>query len=275
MDIIYKNSEKLHRSDLRIALDDRSFRFGDGCFETIPFFSKNFLYLNAHLARLRETLSLLKITLDLSPIAAQLASLVAESPYTDGICRIICSRGEGSRGFLPNENCEAYYILECQENSAKLPAAVQLHLSSYTRFGSNILPTSGKLNNGLNSVLARLEAAENACFESILCDSDGFLCEGSSSNICLKLGSDYVFVKSDAKLNGITEMVMKNAFPIAAERQLPVAALAEASAVYLMNSGYGVVAADGVPSIGKVYQKQEDDPFIAAYAAQIEKVRHA
>lgn len=272
MNIIYKNNKRLLKSDLHIALDDRSFRFGDGCFETIPFFAKKCLGLDAHLMRLKQSLEALKIKLDLSTISAQVATLLAEADYADGICRIICSRGEGSHGFLPSKHAEAYYIIECAENSAKPPSNVRLYISTIQRFSAKVMPVRAKLNNGLNSILARLEAEENNCTEALLLDEFGKIAEGSSSNICAKIDGQFCFAKSESKLNGITELIMKECFPKHKEIELSLDDLKTASSIYIMNSGFGVLVVDSIPQLHLNFKKTDSDAFIAAYAAQIRKL---
>jgi len=253
---IFKNNQRLKKTDLVISLDDRSFKFGDGCFETIPFYNQKCFMFKEHLKRLEAGLRALHIDLDLKHIEVQAYTLIHDSDIQDGFVRVLCSRGEGSIGFLPSADCKAYYIIELVKRVGSLPSETKLFVSSYKRINPSQLPIHSKLNNGLNSVLARIEAKQHGCFEALQLSEEGYVSEGSSSNICWLHGNRlYMPSESCNVLPGITQSVLEQISPIQIMKgEYRLKHVFDADEVYLTNSAWEICPVHTIHGYKKVYE---------------------
>jgi branched-chain amino acid aminotransferase len=166
-----------------VSVAERGFRFGDGVFETIRVHNGISYQLKLHLARLKESLILTKINFDLSDLPQITSELITRNQLKDGFLRISISRGIGSRGYLPDVKDAPTIVIETIDQIPAILAKVDLWVSSYNKIPGQCLPSSAKTMQGLNQTLARMEADENNCFESLLLSASGHICEGSSSNI--------------------------------------------------------------------------------------------
>lgn len=161
-----------------ISVRDRGFRFGDGLFETIRVVNGNSWQWDLHMKRLQMGLDLLKIRADISDFRKIAEQLLEKNKVSNGFLRIAISRGEGSRGYLPDIKGGATVVIETVPPIDDINDPVDLWVSSLKH-----IAVKAKTMQGLNSTLARMEAVENDCFEAVLCDNDGNICEASSSNI--------------------------------------------------------------------------------------------
>ncbi|MCB0279572.1 MAG: aminotransferase class IV family protein, partial [Calditrichaeota bacterium] len=192
--VIY-NHRLIEREKIKIPIDDRSFRFGDGCFETVLFRNATCFYLDKHLDRLKKSLSLLSIQLDITSIADEILRLIDANKIRDGILRVIVSRGISSSGYLPVKSIP-YYLIETVPNQFQTPDKVSLFVSKWRKPAAESIPVHAKYSANINSILARIEANENNCFESLQLTSDGFISECSSANIAW-IKDDRLFSPSD------------------------------------------------------------------------------
>lgn len=265
MKSIYKNNELLNRDELKISIDDRSFRFGDGCFETLPFFNKTPLHLNDHIFRLKETLKVLRITIDLTHLEKNVFKLIEKSNLTTGILRIIISRGEHSSGYLPN-NSEAYYLIDISP-IYDIPKSVDLWKSDYVHHSGISLPNIGKLNNALLYVLSKIEAKENQCDEALILNDKNQICETSSANILwVKNNQLYIPNSSLGIIPGITLHIVKShlEFKIIEDNFL-VDSLVDAEHVYVCNSIWGIIPVKSIQPMNIKYKINTYDAIIESY----------
>ena len=245
---IFRNKQLFEKKDVHIPVDDRSFRFGDGCFETIPFYKNKPFKLSEHLERLKNWFDALSIGLTIDTIPEQIITLIETVSYTDGFIRINCSRGSGSIGFLPTDKCEPYYIIEILERNIVIPKKCRLYLSNTPKISNQQLPIHAKLNNSLNSILARIEAEKNNCFESLQFTTNGYISEGSSSNISwLKNDIVYMPSKNCDILQGITQLVMEKISPFKIKRgEFLLKDLQSADEIFLTNSAWEIISIDSI-----------------------------
>ncbi len=166
-----------------ISVDERGFLFGDGVFETCRFTNQIIYNYSAHLNRLKLGLESIKISFKLVDLEKNITKLIRKNTLENGLVRIYVSRGKGSLGYSPKENIEPLIVIQIKELPEKLEEPVNLWISKFAKISSKALPINYKLAQGLNSTLAKLEAKENNCFDSILLDKKGNICETTSANI--------------------------------------------------------------------------------------------
>ena len=182
-DFVSINADIIPKSKAMISVADRGLRFGDGIFETIRINSGIPYQWEQHLKRLNQGLEALKIDYNTNSLLKDSLALIRKNAVNDGVLRIMITRGEGSVGYLPTNNCVSNVIIEAIGKKFPPIAPANLFLSSYTKISPSSLPPFIKHMQGLNSILAKIEASENGCEESLLLDDKGHICESSSGNI--------------------------------------------------------------------------------------------
>lgn len=101
--------------------NDRGFAYGDGLFETMRAHRGALPWWDAHWARLAVGAQRLRITLpDRSRVASEAEALLAGA---DGVLKLVVSRGEGGRGYMPPLASTPGWVLSRHALPAPPPAA--------------------------------------------------------------------------------------------------------------------------------------------------------
>ncbi|MCV2402861.1 aminodeoxychorismate lyase [Marinomonas sp. C2222] len=173
--------------DDAISPADRGLAYGDGVFETIHATPVSLLQLDNHLARLYKGLN--KLGMSLSPQRKQeledfLLSDILPLVSVDSVVKIIVTRGEGGRGYLPPEepsHTVCIGILPCPDYSLQQQQGVSLSISPVTVSSNRFLAGIKHLNR-LENVLAKQHLSDSD-FEAIMLDDKGDVIECIQSNI--------------------------------------------------------------------------------------------
>ncbi|HEU5048569.1 MAG TPA: aminotransferase class IV [Rickettsiales bacterium] len=181
MPIAYFKDGFQDESACHVGLRDRSFRFGDGLFETMLVAEGKIFDLPAHIERLKHGLESLHIALDLNELPAICVETLRRNELQGGYLRVVVSRGEdreGASGYLP-DGCTPYLIVLVIPRPYPSFAPLKLWQSSY--YACAQVPA--KTNNGILYSLALLEARAQACDNALLLDGQGRICETASGSI--------------------------------------------------------------------------------------------
>lgn len=192
----YVNGDFVRDDEAVISIKDRGFRFGDGVFETILVYESVPFQWKWHMQRLSEGLSSINIPYDVSSIRNIAKKLFRMNHFTNGFLRISVTRGAGSKGYLPDGIIIPTLIMELVTHNVSIEKPVSVMFSNYVKVDPSMLPIKYKLMQGLQSSLARMEAQSLGCFESILLNKEGYLTEGSSSNL-FWLKDEVLYTPSD------------------------------------------------------------------------------
>lgn len=169
-----------------ISIEERGFRFGDGVFETIRIYDSIPYQWELHITRLFEGLQALKIGQGLKDLSTICKELIQKNNVIEGFLRISVSRGIGSTGYLPSKQAMEggpTLVVETLPLGYLPTEPIDLWISSLQKISARSMPVHTKLMQAGNLCLARMEAAEHNCFESLMLGDRAQLCEGSSSNI--------------------------------------------------------------------------------------------
>jgi len=195
------------RHEGKISIDDRGVLFGDGLFETIRVYRGKPFLLDEHLKRLANGCRVIKIKIDLTEIRNSLTRLLAINKVTNGFLRITVTRGVTCRGLTPICQTGTCFIT-CQAslpyNSDQYEKGFRAAVVTPRRNPSS--PTTRlKSLNFLDNILAKDEAAQKGVEEGIFLNPEGFLTEGTISNLfIIRGGSLYTPPVSAGLLPGIT-----------------------------------------------------------------------
>jgi branched-subunit amino acid aminotransferase/4-amino-4-deoxychorismate lyase len=161
---------------------DRSYRFGDGIFETLLVYNGRLFEPAIHFARLRKGLAYFRLALEEADKLEELcAALLIKNALHTGYVRLVVSRGENppdAVGYLPKHHNATLLM---QTFAKQLPALKKITLWQSSIVASMIAPC--KTNSALPYVMAMLEAEQNTCDNAVLCDASGRICETASGNL--------------------------------------------------------------------------------------------
>ena len=194
---VWVDGRLLPADGLHLSAFDRGFQLGDGVFETLRARGGRPTELADHLARLRRSADGLDIAMltDLeAQVAVGIAKLLAadgfDGPASDVSLRITVSRGAfRGRGLLPpNEAVSPTIAIQAWPVAATPDGHLEhgLHLvaSAVRRDPKNPLATLKTISRA-DYVYARLEARRAGADDALFLTLDGYLSEGTTSNIFL------------------------------------------------------------------------------------------
>lgn len=202
-------------SDAHVHINDRGFQFADSVYEGISVRLGKMVDLEPHLGRLWRSMGELSITEPMGRAALKvvLNEVHRKSRFTDAFLYIQVTRGVAPRDHaFPTNAGRASLVVTCKRadfEAVRKRALTGVTTATYpdTRWGRCDIKSTALLPN----ILAKQAAREAGAFEAILVDTDGFITEGSTTNIwVVTQGGDIVTrPTSDNILAGITRARIK------------------------------------------------------------------
>ncbi len=180
VDGVYQNYE-----NSKININDRGYHFGDSVYEVILFNEGIFYDFEGHINRLFGSLNAINIKFHLSKISLKIiiSNLIKINRISFGSVYIQVSRGIAERNhsykgmnIKPLLSIIVNKKLNNINNKLNGVKAITLDDNRWSR-------PDIKTTQLLPNVLAKTEANKKGAFEGIFIDSDGYVTEGSSSNI--------------------------------------------------------------------------------------------
>lgn len=231
---IFKNQKLINQKQAKIAINHRGFLFGDGVFETCRIVNGKIYNFNAHYQRLNSGLNNLKIKAKISDLEQKSLKLIAKNKVKNGILRIAISRGVGSKGYLPSDNCQALTIISTKNKSTK-PKIVNLGQSSHKTPLLNL----GKTSNSLPYILTKIEAQEQGFFDSVMLCSNNNIAETGSCNIFwVKNGQIFTPSQDCSIIMGTIRQKLLQICPEITEIKANIDNLKEADEIFLTNVNF-------------------------------------
>jgi 4-amino-4-deoxychorismate lyase len=248
---IWVNGRRAGRIDCR----DRGLQYGDGLFETMRMQRRTVRLLEHHLERLALGCKRLGIA---APDGVRLRRELhqAAAKHSDGVLKLIVTRGIGPRGYRPSgsEHPTRILIAHALRGAARRGpvSPVRLRVCA-TRLGANAQLAGLKTLNRLESVLARREWSDERIWEGLMLDADENVVCGTMSNVFMRRGSTLVTPRLDrCGVAGVMRRWVKEQAPDlalgAAEERIRVADLGEAEEVFMCNAIVGVVSVAEIKS---------------------------
>ena len=205
--ITYIDGKYLNYEDSKIHINDRGYHFGDAIYEVIVF-NKNIFYdFDGHIQRLFKSLKSLEIKFSLSSSSLKIIinNLIRLNKANIGSVYIQVSRGVAERNHsFHGLNIKPILTIIVTkksniENNLNGVKAITLNDNRWSR-------PDIKTTQLLPNVLAKTLANKNNAYESIFIDDEGFVTEGSSSNIWVLNKENQLITRNlDGKiLSGIT-----------------------------------------------------------------------
>lgn len=170
----------------RLDSTDRGLAYGHGLFETIRLCRGKPTLWQEHMDRLLEGCKRLAIDVPdrlVADLADDISALAADDK--DGVIKIMVTAGSGGRGYASPSVTHTQRIVRLfplPEYPADRTEGVRVITCDY-QLGVNPRLAGLKHLNRLDQVLARAEWQDTAIAEGILCDQQGYVIEGTMSNI--------------------------------------------------------------------------------------------
>jgi len=188
MSVVYLNGQFMPASEAKISPMDRGFLFGDGIYEVIPSYAGRCVGFSAHIQRLQQGLAALDIhcTLTLSQWQELVQQLISQNGAANLGVYLHVSRGtDGKRAHAYPKNISPTLFAYCFEIAAEpqpdpdTAPRYKVMTATDLRWQRCHIKATALLGN----VMHHQQAAALALNECILFDEQGFLTEGSSTNV--------------------------------------------------------------------------------------------
>ena len=187
-EIVYLNGSLVARSQARVSAFDHGFLYGYGLFETMRAYQGKIFRLDRHLQRLMDSSGILGMAGGLADIDLGRActDTLAANKLTDARLRLTVSRGEVP-SFPGVNNHTVPTVLVTATPYSPPPLAVYARgytagIASLRRQSQSVL-SEMKSTNYLLSILAKMESERAGLDEALLLNEQGFIVEGSISNL--------------------------------------------------------------------------------------------
>jgi branched-chain amino acid aminotransferase len=244
-EIVYLNGSLMPLSQARLSPLDYGMLYGYGLFETMRSYSGYIFRLGKHIERLRRSAKFLGIELSSIPdLEKALYGTLQANNLSDARIRLTISGGEGNTipdlvlaqrptVFITARSYTPYSDKVYRQGFKAIVSRIQRNTRS---------PVSAmKSLSYLDSLLARREAKLSGADEAILLNEQGFLAEGSISNVFLFSGDTLSTPGEDSGiLPGVTrEVVLELASSLGVKTAVKRIALKEldhADEAFLTNS---------------------------------------
>jgi len=284
--VIYVNGGFYPREKAVVSVFDHGYLYGDGIYETLRTYGGRVFKLKEHSERLARSAG--KIHLRLPFDEAGLAAAVHQTlernglavPDRDAYIRVTVSRGPGELGLDPELCPEPTAVIIAKEFGGYPPEmferGIGVSVAKTRRNPPGSLDPAIKSTNFLNNILAKIEAKSAGAYEAIMLNQDGYVAEGTISNVFMVSGGKLLTPPEDAGiLMGVTRgfvigLAKGLGIPVKEELITPDG-LAAADEVFITNTTMEVMpvtAIDGV-KVGTGRVGDTVKRFRAAYTEEV------
>lgn len=234
-----------------ISVRNRSFRYGDGLFESLCWRNGEIPFVDYHVERLQKGMKLLKLDnvqqFNSEFINQKARELIDKSGLT-GAVRLRLNVFRDGAGLYAPESHRAAYLLEADALDEKVNAlsAAGLIIDVFREHKKPINALSAlKSNNAQLFVLAGIYRKSMALDEVILLNEKGMICEASSSNVFVWYKNNlYTPALSEGCVEGVMrrivmEVAKANGIEVV-EAEMNPEILNEAEELFLTNAVHGL-----------------------------------
>ena len=182
--LVYLNGVMTPIAEAKISVLDRGFIFGDGIYEVMPIYNRRMFRAKQHMARLFRSLAAISIPNPHSEAEwmALIQQVSAAHPADDQMVYLQVTRGAAKRGHAFPADITPTVFIMTNPMVLPTPALRATGVACVSLEDMRWLHCEIKSISLLGNVLAAQHAVEHEATEAIQF-RDGFLTEGSSSNV--------------------------------------------------------------------------------------------
>lgn len=238
-----------------VSVFDRGLHYGHGLFETMRVVAGQIPLLSNHLARLISDAPKVLLPPPLqSSLVEQIEQILDGASHNwqqgrqelSATVKILLTAGQGGRGYRAPQPLIANTIIQIMPRNFT-PAPFNAVLMCTTRLGSSAL-AGVKHCSRIEQVLAASELVGHNVFEGLLCDQDGHVVEGVSSNIFLLKDRQFVTpALSSSGVDGVMRRYLLQQSTLISRlkiTQVSLQDIKDADQLFVVNSNWGVVPVD-------------------------------
>jgi len=227
---------------------DRGLFFGDGLFETMAAVGASIPLWERHLRRLTSGCRRLRIQLPRTEdLWRDIQAVLA--PETDrSVIKLVVTRGSGGDGYRPPREAQPTCLVQRRDwpiHAMEIPRAGVRVRFCETRMATGSPVAGIKHLNRLEQVLARAEWQDASIAEGLMQDRDGYVVEGTMSNLFVQEGERWLTPPVDrcgvaGVMRGLVmEMAERLGYRVVEQRMRP-SRLLTADAAFLTNAVIGI-----------------------------------
>ncbi|MBN2289882.1 MAG: branched-chain-amino-acid transaminase [Candidatus Glassbacteria bacterium] len=211
---VYIDGELYPKSEAKISVFDHGLLYGDGVFEGIRIYSGRIFRFKAHIDRLYDSAKSigLAIPLSRSRMDEAVVDTVRANGFRDAYIRLVVTRGVGDLGLDPKK-CKIGSVIIIVDKIQLYPEelyrqGIKVITAATRRVSPDMFSPMAKSLNYLNNILAKMEANQAGCPESLMLNAQGLVAECTADNIFLvKHGELLTPAPEHAILLGVTRAV--------------------------------------------------------------------
>ena len=248
---VNQNGKVINEINAVVSINNRSFRYGDGCFETMKVSKGKLLFADYHFERLFNSLELLQFTVPsfLTPeyLLANILNLTQKNRHEKlARIRLTIYRGEGGlydpQNHVPNFTIQTWELNPSNNLLNENGLVIDIFEKS-RKVCDNY--SAIKSNNYLGYAMAALWTKEQHLNDAILLNPYNRVADATIANVfIIKDGIVKTPGLSEGGINGIMRRYLLNQLPEIAvpveESMLTMDDLLEADELFLTNSIYGI-----------------------------------
>lgn len=196
----------------------RAAQFGDGLFETLSVQDGHVLKLDLHAQRLEKGMAVLGMHGLPVPteqwLQEKVATILQHAKQSTGIVKVMVTRAPSARGYAYDANAPIQSIVSLSTPSVLNREIYEAGVALiYCKTLCSIQPTLAGIKhlNRLENVLARQEVVNAGTFEGLMLDANGFVIEGTMSNVFFRKNDIwYTPLLDDSGVAGIMRQYIIN-----------------------------------------------------------------
>jgi len=207
VDIYYVNGAFVEEDQAKISVNDLSVIRGFGVFDFLRTYNGVPFHLDDHLHRLERSARLIGLELphSLEKIREITLETLRRNSHTESNIRLIVTGGLSSDGITPGDSPQLLIMItpvkemppQWYSEGAKI---ITCHVERF-------MP-GAKTINYIPAILCQREARQQQAIEAIYVDRNGYMLEGTTSNLFVFIGDTLVTPPCDRVLPGITRQVV-------------------------------------------------------------------
>jgi branched-chain amino acid aminotransferase len=207
---VFLNHRLVDSRHATISVFDHGFLYGDGIYETVRAYGTRVFHWPEHFQRLKQSARRIQLKCPWPSrfLLEGIRKVLRANRAPNGSVRISISRGAGPLGLDPALCPEPSLVMLLHPQrpvEALRRTGISIGIPDIRRNHPRCLDPRIKSNNSLNTILAKIEGKRLGVFESVLLNLDGFLTEGTTSNIFfVRRGQLFTPALSCGLLEGIT-----------------------------------------------------------------------
>lgn len=247
----YLNGKYFSEDENHLSINNRSFRYGDGFFETIKIINGQFLLKDLHFERIKRSLEILKLqfqknfTIEL--LEQDILQTVKKNKHQSlARVRINFFRKDGELFEANNHQCniliQSFKLNEAFNELNK--NGLEIDFYPDTKKSTDIF-SSIKTNNYLLYTMAAIWAKENKLNDALLLNSNNQVTDSCIANVFLVVGENILTPNLDSgcvdgvmRKNIIQQLHQKNITVI--EKNISIDEVLKADEVFLTNAIKGI-----------------------------------